>query len=156
MEDFLYYFYNYQVQTSDVPIYAEGWQALTSEEIFMYKNDNFLPVTKKGSTYCFHNIEEDFDLEQYKKIKIEYLSGESFTRGEQIIPNYKYTNCIISKNLVERGEDPIYPDYLDIMIQYEHSRVSLRKEFYDCKKLVELATTKEEIDNINFEYEERT
>lgn len=150
-----YYFYNYKVETATVKIYLEDWQELTSEEIDIYESNNYKRIIKFGNIYKFDNI-DDFDLEQYKRIKIDLISGESFTLGEQIIPDYKYRNCLISKGLVERNEPPIYENYIEIMHQYEDLRRDLRNEFYRCKFLIENATTKEEIDNIKFVYETRS
>ena len=147
-----YYFYNYKVETATVKIWLEDWQELTPEEIEIFKKEEYKRIIKTNGVYSFLN-ENDFDLEQYKRIKIDLISGESFTRGEQIIPDYKYRNCLISKGLVERGEDPIYTNYLDVMHEYEDIRKDLRNEFYRCKNLIDGATTKEEIDNINFNYE---
>ena len=147
-----YYFYNYKVETATVKIWLEDWQELTPEEIEIFKKEEYKRNIKTNGVYSFIN-ENDFDLEQYKRIKIDLISGESFTRGEQIIPDYKYRNCLISKGLVERGEDPIYTNYLDVMHEYEDLRKDLRNEFYRCKNLIDGATTKEEIDNINFNYE---
>ena len=150
-----YYFYNYKVETATVKIWLEDWQELTQEEIIIYQNNDYDNIEFINNKYCFTKNIININLDEYKASKIEKLSRLSFILGEEIIPNYKYSNCLISKNLVERGEDPIYPNYLNLMIEYENSRVSLRKEFYRCKGLIESATTKEEIDNITIEYEKR-
>ena len=150
-----YYFYNYKVETATVKIWLEDWQELTQEEIIIYQNNDYDNIEFINNKYCFTKNIININLDEYKTSKIEKLSRLSFILGEEIIPNYKYSNCLISKNLVERGEEPIYPNYLNIMIEYENSRVFLRKEFYRCKGLIESATTKEEIDNITIEYEKR-
>ena len=156
MEDSIYYFFNYKVETATSEIKLPGWQRLTEEEIAIYKLADYDSIELFEGKYCFAKTINTFNLDQYKKIKIEYISGESFTRGEQILPDYKYRNCLISKGLIERGELPIYDNYSEIMIQYENIRKELRNEFYRCKNLIELATTKEEVDNINFEYETKS
>jgi acylphosphatase len=155
MEDYIYYFYDYKVETATTEIKLPGWQRLTNDEIEIYKSGDYNSIEKFNDIFCFSNVIDTnlFNIEQYKRIKIDLISGESFTRGEQIIPDYKYRNCLISKGLVERGEDPIYTNYLDVMHEYEDLRKDLRNEFYRCKNLIDGATTKEEIDNINFNYE---
>jgi len=155
MEDFIYYFFNYKVETATSEINLPGWQKLTQEEIIIYKTCNYKRIVKNDNIYCFSN-EDDFNLDQYKQIKIDLISGESFTKGEQLIPDYKYRNCLISKGLIERGEVPIYDNYIDLMHEYEDLRKDLRTEFYRCKTLIEQAINKEEVDNINFTYEKRT
>jgi hypothetical protein len=154
MEEHLYYFFDYKVETATVEIHLPGWQKLTEEEINIYKSGEYKRIVKTNNHYSFC-INDEFDLEQYKRIKIEFISGESFARGEQIIPDYKYMNCLISKGFVERGESPIYNNYIELMQEYECVRRDLRNEFYRCKSLIENAKTKEEIDQINFEYEKR-
>lgn len=158
MEDFIYYFYNYKVETATVEINLPGWQKLTDDEIEIYKSGNYNSIEIFDERYTFTKITNAnaFDLEQYKRIKIEYISGESFTRAEQAVPEYRYKNCLISKSLIERGKGPIYNNYLEIIQQYEDSRISCRNEFYRCKNLIEHAKTKEEVDNINFEYETKS
>ena len=155
MEDYIYYFFNNKVETATTEIKLPGWQQLTQEEIIIYQNNDYDNIEFINNKYCFTKNIININLDEYKTSKIEKLSCLSFILGEEIIPNYKYNNCLISKNLVERGEEPIYPNYLNIMIEYENSRVFLRKEFYRCKGLIESATTKEEIDNITIEYEKR-
>lgn len=154
MDNLIYYFFAGRVETATTEINLPGWQRLTDDEIEIYKSCSYKKIVKNNNIYSFSN-EDDFDLEQYKKIKIEFISGESFARGEQIIPDYKYRNCLISKGLVERNELPIYDNYIELMHRYEDLRKDLRNEFYRCKAQIESATTKEEIDNINFNYEKR-
>lgn len=158
MEDYIYYFFNNKVETATTEIKLPGWQRLTDDEIEIYKSGDYNSIEKFNDHYCFSNeIDTNlFNIEQYKRIKIELISGESFAKGEQIIPDYKYRNCLISKGLVERNEPPIYENYIEIMHQYEDLRRDLRNEFYRCKFLIENATTKEEIDIIKFVYETRS
>ena len=150
MEDFIYYFYNYKVETATVEINLPGWQKLTDDEIEIYKSGNYKSIEMIDDLYCFSNTIENpsFNLDELKQSKVELLSSQSFDRAEDYMPKYKYENCLISKSLVERGKAPIYPNYLEIMRLYEESRVSLRLRFYECKSLVEAATSVEEIDKI--------
>lgn len=150
MEDFLYYFYNYKVETSDVQIYAEGWQELTSEEIEIYKSGYYSSIEKINDNYCFSKsiTINQFNLETYKIEKIQELSYLSLSVGDIIAPTYKFHNCLLSKEMEETGEIPIYPDWRDVMNEFKSKRVALRNEFYRLKSVVENATSKEQIDSL--------
>lgn len=156
MNNLFYYFYKNKVETATVEITSPGWQSLTSEEIITYKNNDYDKIVFIDNKYYFIKNNITIDLEEYKNSKIGLLSMQSFDIAETIIPDYKYKNCLISKNLVERGEDPIYENYIDIMLEYENSRVWVRQEFYRCKEAILKATSIEEIDNININYEKRS
>lgn len=156
MEDFIYYFYDYKVETATSEVKLPGWQILSPEEVNIFKKREYKRIVKMNNVYSFTNEDEFIDLVDYKRLKIDSISGQSFTLGEQIIPDYKYLNCLISKGLVERGENPIYNNYLEIMEQYETLRRDLRNEFYRCKNLILAAFTVDEIDQIIFTYAKTT
>lgn len=153
MDNLFYYFYKNKVETATVEITFSDWQPLTKEEIIIYQNNDYDNIEFINNKYCFTKNIININLDEYKNSKIELLSNQAFDIAERILPEYKYKNCLISKNLVERGENPIYENYMDIMLEYENSRVLIRQEFYRCKEAILKASSITEIDNINIEYE---
>lgn len=156
MENLYYYFYDYRVETATTEIKLPGWQPLTSEEIIIYQNNDYDNIEFINNKYCFTKNNITINLDEYKNLKINEFSRLSFIIGEEIIPNYKYMNCLISKQFVERGEDPIYSNYIELMEQYEILRKDLRTEFYRCKEAVLKCNSIKEIDDIIFVYEKKS
>ena len=145
-----YYFYNYKVETATVEITLSDWQPLTKEEIIIYQNNDYNNIEFINNKYCFtKNISlNQFNLEIYKIEKIQELSYLSLSVGEVVAPTYKFHNCLLSKEMEENGEIPIYPNWRDVMNEYKKKRIDLRNEFYRLKTVVENAVTKEEIDSL--------
>ena len=145
-----YYFYNYKVETATVKIWLEDWQELTQEEIIIYQNNDYDNIEFINNKYCFtKNISlNQFDLSSYKAEKIKELSYLSLSVGEVVAPTYKFHNCLLSKEMEENGEDPIYPDWKEVMEEFKNKRIALRNEFYRLKSVIENAITQEEIDSL--------
>ena len=150
MENLYYYFYNYNVETATVKILLEDWQELTQEEIEIYKSGDYSSIEKINDHYCFSKsiTINQFNLETYKIEKIQELSYLSLSVGEVVAPTYKFYNCLLSKEMEENGEDPIYTDWKVAMNEFKSKRVALRNEFYRLKSIVENAETKDEIDQL--------
>ena len=68
--------------------------------------------------------------------------------GEIVAPTYKFHNCLLSKEMEENGEDPIYPDWREVMEEFKNKRIALRNEFYRLKTVVESSKTQDEIDQL--------
>ena len=145
-----YYFYNYKVETATVKIWLEDWQELTPEEIEIYKSGDYSSIEKINDRYTFTGIVNvnEFNLDTYKVEKIQELNYLSLSVGEVVAPTYKFHNSLLSKEMEEAGENPIYPDWRAVMNEYKCKRIALRNEFYRLKSVVESANTKKEIDSL--------
>lgn len=145
-----YYFYNYKVETATVEITLSDWQPLTKEEIIIYQNNDYNNIEFINNKYCFtKNISlNQFDFNSYKTEKIKELSYLSLSVGEIVAPTYKFHNCLLSKEMEENGEDPIYPDWREVMEEFKNKRIALRNEFYRLKTVVESSKTQDEIDQL--------
>ena len=150
MEDYIYYFYNYNVETATTEIKLPGWQKLTESEIEIFKSGDYSSIEKINDHYYFSKsiTINQFNLETYKIEKIQELSYLSLSVGEVVAPTYKFHNCLLSKEMEENGETPIYIDWRDVMNEFKSKRVALRNEFYRLKSVVENATSKEQIDSL--------
>jgi len=148
MEDFIYYFYNYKVETATVEINLPGWQKLTDDEIEIYKSGNYHSINKFEDRYCFSSLIDTsfFDFDQYKLLKIQELSQLSLSVGEDIAPTYRFHNCLLSKEMEENGEIPIYSNWREVMQDFKIKRINLRNEFYRLKSIIENAADKNELD----------
>ena len=141
-----YYFYNYKVETATTKIYLEDWQELTSEEINIYESNNYKCIIKFGNIYKFDNTDlPEINLDELKQNKILELSKICLDFGESIAPNYKFSNCILSKEMEESGENPIYTNWRDQLNEYTTKRIFVRNEFYRIKTLIENSTNIDEL-----------
>ena len=144
-----YYFYNYKVETATVKIWLEDWQELTQEEIIIYNTGNYKRIIKHDNKYIFDNTDYSIiNLTELKQNKISDLSQMCLAFGDSIAPNYKFNNCLLSKEMEENGETPIYLDWREQLADYTNKRIYARNEFYRIKKLIEDASTMEEIISI--------
>ncbi len=150
MEEYIYYFFNFKVETAVTEINLPGFQRLTSGEIEIYKTGDYDSISKFNDLYCFaKNVNlNQFDLNIYKAEKIKELSYLSLSVGEVVAPTYKFHNCLLSKEMEENGETPIYLNWRDVLNEYKCKRIALRNEFYCLKSVVEKATSKKEIDSL--------
>lgn len=146
MEALKYYFFEGRIETATTEIRA--WQELTSEEVENYLTGNY-DVVFSDNKYCLQlHTEPPFDLAFYKESKISEMSLTSLAVGETIAPDYRLHNCMLSKEMEANGETPIYSDWETKLNDYKNKRVFLRNEFYRLISLIEVAETKEQIDNI--------
>lgn len=150
MDNLRYYFFEGRVETATTEIKLPGWQQLTQEEIEIYKSGDYSSIEKFNDRYTFAKIItiNQFNLDTYKVEKIQELSYLSLSVGEVVAPTYKFHNCLLSKEMEENGEDPIYHDWRVVMNEFNSKRIALRNEFYRLKSVVENANTKEEIDSL--------
>ena len=150
MDEFIYYFYNFNVETATTEIFLPGWQKLTPDEITQYLDNDYIKIVKNGDRYSFSNESTTipFDLDSYKNEKIRDLSYLRLSVGEVVAPTYKFNNCLLSKEMEENGEIPIYSNWREVMDEYKIKRIALRNEYYRLKSVVENAFTKEDIDQL--------
>lgn len=148
MDEFIYYFYNFNVETATTEIFLPGWQKLTQEEIEIFRSGNYSKIEKVYNHYCFSDIIDLslFNLTEFKNNKISDLSQMCLAIGDSIAPNYKFDNCLLSKEMEENGETPIYSDWREKLNDYKNKRIFLRNEFYRIKSLIEKSESREEIE----------
>lgn len=152
-EQLRYYFFNKKVETATTEIKLPGWQQLTQEEIEIYKSGDYSSIEKFNDRYTFAmiNTVNQFNLDTYKFEKIQELSYLSLSVGEVVAPTYKFHNCLLSKEMEENAETPIYSNWRVIMEEFKNKRIALRNEFYRLKSIIEQAETKEAVDAIFIE-----
>lgn len=146
-EQLRYYFYDGNVETATTEI--RGWQELTSEEIEQYMTGLYdISINIDGIYSFILRVDQKIDLEEYKLNRIKDLSALSLSVGEIIAPTYMFNNCLLSKDMEELGEIPIYKNWRDVLNEYKNKRIALRNEFYRLKTVVENANSQEEIDKL--------
>lgn len=145
----IYYFHENNIETATTEINVAGWYKFTEKQTTDYlANPNLLPFWNGSSYDLIDYVPPIFDLEPYKIEKIKELSYLSLSVGNVVAPAYKFDNCMISKFMEEKGEDPIYDNWEYVLTDYQNKRIALRNEFYRLKTIVENAITKEEIDSL--------